>query len=517
MKLKFHRTIISMMMIIVMIAGMTQGMGGRAKAGTPGVYKITFNGDGGTLTTTLKNGVTVGAGQLCSIPSDKPTRKNYTFLGWSTSPNSKVVDPNYLPGMGNIRLSGNITLYAVWAGPGTYVISFRTNGISGISNMPVDFQIGAGCKYSIPSTIPKRYGFEFDGWSTSPTATKGDPAYAPGKGNILATKNLTLYPVWKFSDGGGVAYGIIITVKKKSNNTVVGQFSIPSPRNVSVSELNSFLVNKKNIKIPDGYHRDWFDVNQKYFNTSVYISKSTTVYYNDAPNRQAYQFIGPDGKIITASSGNPIITLQTGDTFKSKVNDPSAPYKVFLGWSLKKNGGPIDGLYMSDHKCFFEKDNPGQIITLYACCWNETSYSVKYIMNKTEVTDTYDAVHKMKNDIDSNDAKKIKNKLAEAIPFIQKVKDLVGLFVAKDIRTRLTLVVVGWVLNDGKAALSKDSDTYKALAKSDTLMKNCKNSMGANSEVLVTFDVKYKVPAEPNHIYPTLDMGTTFMLPTAYQ
>ena len=432
MKLKFHRTIISMIMIIVMIAGMTQGMGGKAKAAVPGSYLLTFS----------------------------------------------------------------------------------TNGISGITNMPANLTIGAGSKFSIPSTIPKKSGCTFLGWSTSPSATKADPTYAPGKGDLTTNGSFTLYPVWKDSDGR-IVYPIVITIKTYSG-TYVGQIYIPSPRNVSVSELNSYVVNKKNRAVAAGYHRDWYDVNKKWFKSSVYVSKSTTVYYKDAPNRQTYQFIGADGKVITAASGNPYITLQTGDTFNSKIADPSVAYKVFLGWSLKKNPGPIDGLYMSDHVCFFEKDNPNEIINLYACCWDATSYSVKYRMNKTEVTNLYTAIHNLKLDIDKSDTQKIKNILSKAIPFAQKIKDVAALFLAKDIKSRLISLAVGWMLKGGESALSTKSDEYKALAKSDELMKNCKNSMGTYSEVLVTFDVKYTVPAAPNHINPTLDMGTTFMLPVAY-
>lgn len=509
MKVKIHRSIISMLMVIVMIAGMTQGMGGRAKAGTPGYYKVTFNGNGGTLTTKLKNGISAPSGTLYAIPTDKPTRTNYTFLGWSTSSTAKTADPNYAPGKGSLRLTQNLTLYAVWAGgPGTYRITYDKNSFSNVTNMPGSYSIPAGTKYSISTTIPKKNGCTFDGWSTSPTATKGDPNYAPGKGNLVATKNLTLYPVWKNSDGN-VVYSIVITIRLKSNNAYIGEIYIPSPRNVTASELNSYVVNKKKKSTSAGYHRDWYDVSKKYFKTSVYVSKSTTVYYDDAPNRQSYKFIGPDGKELTDPSGKTIITLQTGDTFNSKVTDPSKDCKVFLGWGLKQNGGPIDGLYMSDHKCFFEKDNPGEIIYLYACCWDATHYKVKYRMNNSEVIDTYKAIHGLKNDIDKSDTQKIKSILKSDIDFVKKTKDVAALFLGKDIKTRLVLLGVGWLLNGGEAALKKESDEYKALKTADTLMRDLCNSMGANSEALVCFNVVYK-PGDTN---PTLEGGKVYMMP----
>lgn len=73
-------------------------------------YKITFNANGGS-----------GApaegkkwyGQTYTIPTTKPTRTNYTFLGWSTS--STATSATYSAG-GTIAANTNqaLTLYAVW-------------------------------------------------------------------------------------------------------------------------------------------------------------------------------------------------------------------------------------------------------------------------------------------------------------------------------------------------------------------------------------------------------------------
>lgn len=74
---------------------------------TAGVtYTLSFNGNGGTNTPGSFTG-----GTSYTLTEGKPTRKGYTFLGWSTSSSAKK--PTYKAG-DTLNLTSDMTLYAVW-------------------------------------------------------------------------------------------------------------------------------------------------------------------------------------------------------------------------------------------------------------------------------------------------------------------------------------------------------------------------------------------------------------------
>lgn len=79
--------------------------------------------------------------------------------------------------------------------PGYYTISYSTNGISGVT-VPASFEVRDGALYGLSSQIPTRPGnYEFVGYDTSPAAKTC--VYSAGQGNMRASSNLTLYPVWQ--------------------------------------------------------------------------------------------------------------------------------------------------------------------------------------------------------------------------------------------------------------------------------------------------------------------------------
>lgn len=71
-------------------------------------YTITYNANGGSGGPTSQ---TKTHGQALVLSTSKPTRANYTFLGWSTASNGSVA---YSPG-GSYTDNVGVILYAVWA------------------------------------------------------------------------------------------------------------------------------------------------------------------------------------------------------------------------------------------------------------------------------------------------------------------------------------------------------------------------------------------------------------------
>lgn len=109
-------------------------------------FKVTFNANGGTCSTT-------------ELTSSKT--RSYTFNKWaagSASGTKYSAGASYTP-------SGNVTMYATWT-------ESVTNG-------------------SITLPTPSRTGYSFQGWATSSSATSGSTdTYTP-------TGNVTLYATWK--------------------------------------------------------------------------------------------------------------------------------------------------------------------------------------------------------------------------------------------------------------------------------------------------------------------------------
>ena len=152
----------------------------------PETYTISFNANGGSgapASVTKTEDVTL------YLPSTKPTRANYAFLGWSTS--STATTATYSAG-GSFTRNASTTLYAVWEyDPETYTVRYNANGGSGAPSAQTKTY---GVNLTLSSTIPTRSGYNFLGWSTSSTATSA--SYSAG-GSYTANAGATLYAVWE--------------------------------------------------------------------------------------------------------------------------------------------------------------------------------------------------------------------------------------------------------------------------------------------------------------------------------
>jgi uncharacterized repeat protein (TIGR02543 family) len=142
---------------------------------SPNTYVVNFNSQGGSAVA-ASSFVTAGAVSLAPVP----TRRGYTFTGWSTTEAGDVVSFPYFP-----AVIENITLHANW-NINTYVVSLNTNGGSNVP--PSSFQTDGALSTLIETFRP---GYTFLGWS----ATDGGDAlafpYSPG-----VVENITLHAKW---------------------------------------------------------------------------------------------------------------------------------------------------------------------------------------------------------------------------------------------------------------------------------------------------------------------------------
>ena len=176
-------------------------------------YAISFNVNGGSGTIDDVTGFKTGGPNTdlrVLLPTDRPTRSGYTFIGWSESRSSYTVDAH--PGTYyNLSLDEpEITLYALW---GTRVtLTYDANGGSDAPSAQNAYRYaGTGsATLTISSSEPVRPGYDFLGWSLSSTASTA--TYQPGD-TILLSGNDVLYAVWE-------ANGFIITFDSMGGSAV---------------------------------------------------------------------------------------------------------------------------------------------------------------------------------------------------------------------------------------------------------------------------------------------------------
>lgn len=132
--------------------------------------------------------VSAYAGKSTPITSVRPVRASCNLIGWTKTKNSGHID--YYPGM-YATFSKNTTLWPVWnanialaAGDGKYPSGVPVINISVTLDTPTQ----------IPSTVPSRSGYTFEGWTT--TKGSGTVVYKPNT-TVTFTKPVTLWPVWK--------------------------------------------------------------------------------------------------------------------------------------------------------------------------------------------------------------------------------------------------------------------------------------------------------------------------------
>jgi uncharacterized repeat protein (TIGR02543 family) len=146
---------------------------------TPKVYQISYNFNGGSGTPISTQNYTYGTGPAV-LPASGPTRFEFNFLGWATTPTATTpVSASFTP-------SGSILMHAVWV-TSVYRLSFNAGlGISDTATASVT--IGQ------PITLPSgsRANYTLQGWSTLETGGTLLPLATP----YTPTADATLFAQW---------------------------------------------------------------------------------------------------------------------------------------------------------------------------------------------------------------------------------------------------------------------------------------------------------------------------------
>jgi uncharacterized repeat protein (TIGR02543 family) len=146
---------------------------------TPKIYQISYNFNGGSGTPISTQNYTYGTGPAV-LPASGPTRFEFNFLGWATTPTATTpVSASFTP-------SGSILMHAVWV---TSVYRLTFNAGLGISDTAT-----ASVTIGQPITLPSgsRANYTLQGWSTLETGGTLLPLATP----YTPTADAALFAQW---------------------------------------------------------------------------------------------------------------------------------------------------------------------------------------------------------------------------------------------------------------------------------------------------------------------------------
>ncbi len=383
-------------------------------------YRVSFsaNGGSGAPSAQIKD-----AASTLNLATKMPTRSGYAFVGWST--NASATTAQYQPG-GSFKNNAHTTLYAVWK-KDAYRVSFSSNGGSGAPS--VQFKI-PGTPLTLSSTMPKRSGYAFVGWSTSASATTA--SYQPGSA-FKNNTHTTLYAVWKkdayrvsFSGNGGsgapsaqfkipgTPLTLSSTMPNRSGYAFVGWSTSASATTAQYQPGSAFKNNAHTTFFAvwqKGAYRVSFDANggtnapgpqfkipgtpltltsakptranytfagwstDKNATAATYVSgaqfknnATTTLYAVWTPNRYTVTFDANGG-----SSAPSPQTKVYGTPLTLSTQQPTRTGYTFAGWSTNKNATAATYQSGAQYK------NNG-VVTLYAV-WTPNRYTVTFNAN----------------------------------------------------------------------------------------------------------------------------------------
>lgn len=122
------------------------------------------------------------------IPNGIPTRKDYSFVGWSTRKSAD--EPDYMPN-DIYEENANVVLYAIWSQNSVDVVMYANDGTSNY----YEFSVEPGSKVTLAYRPESRAGYNMLGWSVRRDSDAID--YDCGESVEVDGNGLVLYAVWQ--------------------------------------------------------------------------------------------------------------------------------------------------------------------------------------------------------------------------------------------------------------------------------------------------------------------------------
>ena len=320
------------------------------------------------------------------LSSDVPTRKGYTFLGWTTKADGNGTAYAAGATYTHDQDGGTVTLYAKWT-PWKHVLHYNKNVPTSstsqtVSNMPVDQTKTFGQFMTISNLVPTRKGYTFAGWYTQSNGT--GTKYDPGS-NYAADQNggiVNLYAKWT-----PWTYNIKYdqNVKSTSSSKTVTDMPAAQTKTQEIDVTLSSMTPKRNGYIFAGWSTSAngsveYKPGSRFTKDLDSNGASITLYAVWTPWKHTIHY---NSNIPTnAPTGTTTVSNMPGDqtkTFDEKLmissNKPTRKGYNFAGWSTSANGNVV---YQPGAE--YKNDQNGGTVTLYAK-WTAWKHTVTYDKN----------------------------------------------------------------------------------------------------------------------------------------
>lgn len=354
---------------------------------TPYTAKLIYHANGGSGGPLSETQTTYVPNQLCTftISKIKPTRSNYTFLGWATSssastpqfsnPATTSTSSSYSFNAGNeIEPDASRTLYAIWqpsSNPYSAVLKYDANGGSGepSSQSWSSSSPSTSHTFTIRTGTPTWTGRNFLGWAKTSSATS--PQYSnPEQSGTSSSYTMTtgtsssptntkkLYAVWKKK-----TYSIRYRTGSNGSGT---EYTDTKTYGITITLRGAIFTRS-------GYTQDGWstsDGGSKEYNLGASYNSNSSITLYPHWTRSGYTITYKHGTGATGST----LTQNVGYGQSATLYGSGHFQKdgcVQTGWSTS-NGGP---------KTYdLEETYSGSSITLYPF-WSSNSYTVTYKAN----------------------------------------------------------------------------------------------------------------------------------------
>lgn len=271
-------------------------------------YILTYDANGGTGEPSSQSVlISEASANPLTISSDEPNQDNYKFLGWSATKDGEV---EYNAG-GEITLSGNTTLYAVWA-EDEYTVTYETAG-----GTEVDRKTGMHVGAEIGSVTTSKTGYTFAGWTASTTVSDLDTT--TGAFTMLAS-DVTLTASWT------AATDTVYTVEHYKQN-IDGTYNGEADATVNKTGTTNAVVNAP-VNSYEGFTSPAEDTT-----TTINADGSTVIVYQYTRNAYTVEFVNDGGAEISSETYKYGATV-VKPTETPKTQNAKAGYTyTFAGWS----------------------------------------------------------------------------------------------------------------------------------------------------------------------------------------
>ena len=284
------------------------------------------------------------------LPEDPSGAKE--FISYNTQADGK--GKTYYPGDHFGHDIDSLTLYAQWKTINRTVRFIDSSNEA--DNLPNEVTVAHGSEYTIPSQVPTRLGYTFEGWSVE---KDGQVEYQPGD-VIKIASNMDLYAQWKVNK-----YSIrFIDPSKEAEN-------LPDKATVSYKDGYKYTIPDQ-TPTRTGYSFVGWSTEEngeaKYQPGDVLkVTADMNLYAQWKANDYSIKFIDPskEGKNLPDEA-----TISYGSEYKIPNQIPTRTGYDFVGWSTEKDG---EAKYRSGDVLKVTSDT-----NLYAQ-WKVNNYSIRFV------------------------------------------------------------------------------------------------------------------------------------------